>query len=130
MWRPAWLALYMGIEQFEAYDSGRAAALRDYFAYARENDLFLTYAIINPQADRSKPASGQPDEFLAARLCGQDSQGITVKGAKMLATSAIMANEVFVTSIQPLAPGDEPYALSFRCAYERERSENSFPEVL
>ena len=31
----------------------------------------------------------------------------------MLATSAIMANEVFVTCIQPLAPGDEPYALSF-----------------
>ena len=35
------------------------------------------------------------------------------KPAGMLATSAIMANEVFVTGIQPLAPGDEPYALSF-----------------
>ena len=105
--------MFMGIEQFEAFDAERAAALRDYFHYARENDLFLTYAIINPQADRSKAASSQSDEFLAVRLCGQDAHGITVKGAKMLATSAIMANEVFVTSIQPLAPGDEPYALSF-----------------
>ena len=105
--------MYMGIEQFEAYDPGRAAALRNYFEYARENDLFLTYAIINPHADRAKTASDQPDAFIAARLCGQDSQGITVKGAKMLATSAIMANEVLVTCIQPLAPGDEPYALSF-----------------
>ncbi len=105
--------MYMGIEQFEAFDAGRAAALRNYFHYARENDLFLTYAIINPQADRSKAAGSQSDAFLATRLCGQDDQGITVKGAKMLATSAIMANEVFVTSIQPLAPGDEPYALSF-----------------
>jgi 4-hydroxyphenylacetate 3-monooxygenase len=105
--------MYMGAEQFDAYDLERAAALREYFQYACRNDLFLTYAIINPQADRSKPASHQTDEFLATRLCGQNARGITVKGAKMLATSAIMANEVFVTSIQPLAAGDEPYALSF-----------------
>ena len=105
--------MYMGIAQFEAWDRDRAAALRNYFEYARANDLFLTYAIINPQADRTKAAGAQTDEFLAARLCGRDAHGITVKGSKMLATSAIMANEVFVTSIQPLAPGDEPYALSF-----------------
>ncbi len=105
--------LYMGIELFEAFDADRAAALRDYFLYAREKDLFLTYAIINPQADRSKAAGQQPDASLTVRLCGQSAHGITVKGAKMLATSAIMSNEVFVTSIQPLAPGDEPYALSF-----------------
>jgi 4-hydroxyphenylacetate 3-monooxygenase len=100
--------MYMGIEQFEAFDRDRAGVLRNYFHYARENDLFLTYAIINPHADRAKDIGSQP-----TRLCGQDAQGITVKGAKMLATSAIMANEVFVTSIQPLAPGDEPHALSF-----------------
>jgi 4-hydroxyphenylacetate 3-monooxygenase len=105
--------MYMGIEQFEAFDPERAEALRNYFYYARRNDLYLTYAIINPQADRSKAAHGQSDEFLAVRLCKKDAHGITVKGAKMLATSSIMANEVFVTCIQPLAPGDEPYALSF-----------------
>ena len=105
--------MYMGIDQFESFDAERAGALRQYFHYARRNDLFLTYAIINPQADRSQPASGQTDAFLATRLCSRDSRGITVKGAKMLATSSIMANEVFVTSIQPLRSGDEPYALSF-----------------
>src|SRR5690349_21015323 len=92
--------MYMGIAQFEAWDRDRAAALRNYFEYARANDLFLTYAIINPQADRAKAAGAQTDEFLAARLCGRDANGIVVKGSKMLATSAIMANEVFVTSIQ------------------------------
>jgi 4-hydroxyphenylacetate 3-monooxygenase len=103
--------MYMGIEQFESYDPKRAAALRDYYAFARDNDLFLTYVIINPQADRSKSLHEQGDHV--AHICGRDSAGITVKGAKMLGTSAIMANEVFVTSIQPLKPGDEPYALSF-----------------
>jgi len=103
--------MYMGIEQFEAYDAKRAAALRDYYVFARDNDLFLTYLIINPQADRSKSLHEQGDHV--ARICGRDPRGITVTGAKMLGTSAIMANEVFVTSIQPLKPGDEPYALSF-----------------
>jgi 4-hydroxyphenylacetate 3-monooxygenase len=104
--------MYMGIEQFEACDGKRADALRDYYAFARDNDLFLTYVIINPQADRSKGLAEQ-GEHPAARICERDSGGIVVQGAKMLGTSAIMANEVFVTTIQPLKPGEEPYALSF-----------------
>ncbi|TIQ82659.1 MAG: 4-hydroxyphenylacetate 3-monooxygenase, partial [Mesorhizobium sp.] len=39
--------------------------------------------------------------------------GLTIRGAKMLATGGIMANEVLVTCIQPLRDGDEPYAVSF-----------------
>lgn len=69
--------------------------------------------IINPQADRSKPASAQKDEFLTTGVVDRDEEGITVRGAKMLATGGIMANEVFVSCIQPLQPGDEKYALSF-----------------
>lgn len=105
--------MYMGLDVFEAYDPKRAAALSDYFKYARANDIYLTYVIINPQADRSKGASGQKDEFLTAGVVDRDAEGITVRGAKMLATGAIMANEVFVTCIQPLQPGDERYAVSF-----------------
>ena len=105
--------MYMGAEVFESFDPKRAEALRDYYRYARDNDLFLTYVIINPQAERSKSPHEQTDDRLTAHLCDQDSQGITVKGAKMLGTSAIMANEIFVTCIQPLVAGDEAYALSF-----------------
>jgi len=103
----------MGIEVFRAYDAKRAAALLDYFRYARDHDLFLTYVIINPQADRSKAAHEQADEDLTLGVVDEDEAGITVRGAKMLATSGIFANEVFVACIQPLAPGDERYAVSF-----------------
>src|SRR3546814_3072774 len=72
----------------------------------------LTYVIINPQADRSKAAHEQADEFLTAGIVDEDSSGLTLRGAKMLATSGIMANEVFVSCIQPLGPGDEKYAVS------------------
>ncbi|QPB21102.1 4-hydroxyphenylacetate 3-hydroxylase N-terminal domain-containing protein [Rhizobium sp. 007] len=105
--------MMMGIEVFQAYDPKRADALADYYRYARDNDLYLTYVIINPQADRSKSASQQQDGTLTAGVVDQDAEGLTIRGAKMLATGGIMANEVIVTCIQPLSQGDEPYAVSF-----------------
>ncbi|AWB25668.1 4-hydroxyphenylacetate 3-monooxygenase [Methylobacterium currus] len=105
--------MVMGLDVFEGYDRDRARALADYYTYARDNDLYLTYVIINPQADRSKSAAQQKDAFLTAGVVDEDAAGITVRGAKMLATGGIMANEVLVTCIQPLQPGDEPYAVSF-----------------
>ncbi|WP_321782406.1 4-hydroxyphenylacetate 3-hydroxylase family protein [Burkholderia pyrrocinia] len=105
--------MYMGIDLFEQYDPARAGALRDYYKYARDNDLFLTYVIVNPQGNQAKAAHEQEDKYLAVGIVDQDAEGITVRGAKMLATSGIMANEVFCTCIQPLREGDEMYALSF-----------------
>lgn len=105
--------LYMGLDVFEDYDRKRAAALADYYRYARDNSLYLTYVIINPQADRSKPASQQSGEYFTAGIVDRDMEGLTIRGAKMLATGSIMAHEVFVTCFQPLQPGDEKYAVSF-----------------
>jgi 4-hydroxyphenylacetate 3-monooxygenase len=105
--------MYMGLETFQQYDPQRADALAGYYRYARDNDIYLTYVIINPQADRSRTASQQADPFLTAGIVDRDTRGITIRGAKMLGTGAIMANEVLVTCIQPLQPGDEKYAVSF-----------------
>ena len=81
--------------------------------YAARNDLFLTYVIVNPQADRSKDWGDQVEE-LVAQIVDEDAAGLTIRGAKMLGTSSIMANEVFVANLQPLKPGEE--ALAFSCA--------------
>ncbi len=102
----------MSIEVFRRHGEARAKALLDYLRYATENDIFLTYVIINPQADRSKDWGAQQEE-LVARIVDEDSGGITVRGAKMLGTSSIMANEVFVANLQPLKPGEEDLAFSF-----------------
>ncbi|MEE9148959.1 MAG: 4-hydroxyphenylacetate 3-hydroxylase N-terminal domain-containing protein, partial [Candidatus Tectomicrobia bacterium] len=104
--------MVMGLEVFEQHSPERARALWDYFTYARDHDLFVTYIIVNPQANRAQGASGQADEFLAAAICDEDATGITIKGGKMLGTSTIMANEVLVSSIQPLKPGEEQYAFT------------------
>jgi 4-hydroxyphenylacetate 3-monooxygenase len=104
--------MVMGIEVFARHHTARAGALLEYFRYARDHDLFVTYVIVNPQADRARGVSEQADEFVAAAICDADSTGITIKGGKMLGTSTIMANEVLVTSIQPLRPGEEQYAFT------------------
>jgi len=103
----------MGLPVFEGYDPARAKALEAYYRYARDNDLYLTYVIINPQADRSKGAAEQADPFLTASVVDRDVEGITVRGAKMLATGGVVANEVLVATLQPLQRGEERYALSF-----------------
>lgn len=104
---------HMGIEVFEEHGRERADALRGYLEYASSRDLFLTYVIINPQSERSKDW-GEQQEELVARIVDEDSEGITVRGAKMLGTSSIMANEVFVANLQPLKAGEED--LAFCCA--------------
>jgi 4-hydroxyphenylacetate 3-monooxygenase len=103
----------MGLDVFASRSEARAKAFADYFDFASRSDLFLTYVIINPQADRSKDW-GEQDADLVARIVDEDAGGITIRGAKMLGTSTVMANEVFVANLQPLKPGEED--LAFCCA--------------
>jgi 4-hydroxyphenylacetate 3-monooxygenase len=103
----------MGLGIFQKHGPERAKALAGYFDEASRNDYFLTYVIINPQAERAKDW-GEQAEGLVARVVDEDSAGITVRGAKMLGTSSIMANEVLVANLQPLKPGEED--LAFSCA--------------
>jgi 4-hydroxyphenylacetate 3-monooxygenase len=72
--------------------------------------------INNVQGDRSKAFGdqGKNAEDMVARIVDEDASGITIRGAKLFATSAIMANEIFVGSGQPLRPGEEH--LAFSCA--------------
>ena len=104
--------MYMGLELFQASGDRYGRALSNYYEYARDNDLYLTYAIVNPQADRSKGPGEQANEFVAAGVVDEDGEGITIRGAKMLATACPMANEVMVASIQPLKEGEERYSFT------------------
>src|SRR6516225_9194954 len=77
----------MGIEVFRRHGEARAEALASYFDYISRNDLFLTYVIVNPQADRSKAwderdpgersAGGEP----AAAQAGRRGSGVLVRSA-------------------------------------------------
>ncbi|MDE9448302.1 4-hydroxyphenylacetate 3-monooxygenase, partial [Xenorhabdus bovienii] len=100
---------------FESYSQERADALRNYFAHVSEKDLYLTHALVNPQGDRSKtPGEHSQNIYHTLGLVEKNAQGIIVRGSKMLATGAPLADEVLIGVHNPLKPGvDERYALSF-----------------
>ena len=108
--------MMMGIEVFEQHDARGADAFRRWYDYVSRNDLYLTYVINNVQGDRSKAFGSQGEKAadMVAHIVDEDAAGITIRGAKLFATGAIMANEIFVGSGQPLKPSEEH--LAFSCA--------------
>ncbi|HTY76265.1 MAG TPA: 4-hydroxyphenylacetate 3-hydroxylase N-terminal domain-containing protein [Candidatus Bathyarchaeia archaeon] len=84
-----------------------------YHAWLRDRDLYAAYVIIPPHIDRSRPAHQQEDPHLYAGVVEERSDGIVVSGAQMLGTGGAIADEMFMSCIVPLVPGDENYALSF-----------------
>jgi 4-hydroxyphenylacetate 3-monooxygenase len=85
--------------------------IRRYYEHVREHDLCLTHTLLNPQANRSVGPSQQADPFLAARIAEQNSRGIVLRGARMLATLPT-ADEimVFPSTLLRTGPEDAPYA--------------------
>ncbi|SCW33485.1 4-hydroxyphenylacetate 3-monooxygenase [Paenibacillus tianmuensis] len=87
--------------------------VHNYYKKARDEDLFVTYVIIPPQVDRSKAAYEQEEKYLPVGVLEERKDGIVVRGSQMLGTSAAVSNDLFVSCITPLRPGDEDYAVSF-----------------
>jgi 4-hydroxyphenylacetate 3-monooxygenase len=83
-----------------------------YYEHVRDHDLYESYVIIHPQIDRSRPAHQQADPTLYAGVVGERDGGIVVRGAQMLGTGSALSNEVLLSCILPLRPGDENYAIS------------------
>lgn len=83
-----------------------------YYEQARDQDLYLSYAIIHPQIDRLKPPHEQASDHLYASIVEENDKGVVVRGAQMLGTGSAISNHVFVSCILPLPKGAEDYAIS------------------
>jgi 4-hydroxyphenylacetate 3-monooxygenase len=100
------------LELFAKADQKYADNVYRFYEHARDHHLFGSYAIVQPQIDRSKPAHEQEDPYLAAGVYEERPDGIVLRGAQMLATSGAVSDYLFLSVIQPLRPGDENYAIS------------------
>ncbi len=91
-----------------------ARNIQEYYEYIRENDLLLTHTLINPQVNRSVGPSKQADPFIAARIVEKTSEGVVIRGARMLATLPI-ADEIVVYPSTVVRSGqdDMPYSIAF-----------------
>jgi anthranilate 3-monooxygenase (FAD)/4-hydroxyphenylacetate 3-monooxygenase len=88
-----------------------------YYEHVRENDLFLTHVLINPQIDRSRTSAEQEEPFLHLGKVGETAEGIVVRGAKMLGTMAPITEELVCFPWGGgIAQGDDAYAVGFAIA--------------
>ncbi|MGH3438104.1 MAG: 4-hydroxyphenylacetate 3-hydroxylase family protein [Sciscionella sp.] len=97
---------------FARADRAYADNVVRFYNFAAENDIYAVYTIVPPQIDRSKPAHQQADKHLYAGVKEERDGGIVIKGAQMLGTGAAIADWIHLSSIVPLRPGDEDYAIS------------------
>jgi 4-hydroxyphenylacetate 3-monooxygenase oxygenase component len=88
--------------------------LTNYYNHCKKNDLFLTHAIVNPQTDRSKNSAQQDNPYAHLGIVDKNSDGLVVRGAKMLATHGPTADEIIVYPLPgSVAAGEEKFALAF-----------------
>ena len=86
-----------------------------YYKHARDNDLYVAYAVLPPQAARD------PNFYLkqnlpvpTLRVVREEDDGVVISGMKMLATGAVFANDIWIGNVIPLAP--EQKKESITCA--------------
>jgi len=81
-----------------------------FYERMRDEHLYLSYAIVPPQIDRSKRPHQQSDPTLYAGVVKERDDGIVISGAQQLATGGVLSDFIQLSCIHPLLPGDENYA--------------------
>jgi 4-hydroxyphenylacetate 3-monooxygenase len=97
---------------FAAGGKNFAENLQRFYRKLRDEHLYVTYAIVPPQIDRSKPAHKQADPTLYAGVTKETDAGIYISGGQQLATGGVYSDWLQVSTIHPMQPGDEAYAFN------------------
>ncbi|SET59981.1 4-hydroxyphenylacetate 3-monooxygenase [Oceanobacillus limi] len=107
----------MGVNNrlFAEADPRFAENARNYYEYARENDISLTHTLIHPQVNRAKMQHQQKDANVALHLVEERDDGIIVDGIRLLATQGGITDEilVFPSTVKKAGELDDPYSLAF-----------------
>ena len=88
--------------------------LTAYYKFMRDQDVFAAHAVVPPQGSRD-PAYYQREtrNTQACRVIKECDDGLIVSGMKMLATGAILADEIWIGNLLPLAPENAAEAVTF-----------------
>lgn len=110
-------------EMADTHDQGFGENILSYWRYIRDNDLYLSYAVVPPAGAKGTEAVATPQaggqgktewaENAGLRVVKEDDSGVTVWGFKILATGSVISDEVLIGNVLPLSPGQESYAITF-----------------
>ena len=100
-------------EIFDKYGTGFSKNILDYYRYIRDNDLYVAYAVVPPAGAKSADTLSTAKQTAAPgskwgenaglKVVKEDDAGVTLWGFKILATGAVLADEVLIGNYQPLA---------------------------
>ncbi len=101
---------------FNDLRQGTGDLLQSYYRKARREDLYMSHAVTNPQGSRragdEMDVAGIVSPTL--RVVGEDDEGVTINGLKMIGTGSVYCHETWVGNLQPVPPGQE--AETITCA--------------
>ncbi|MGE0703470.1 MAG: 4-hydroxyphenylacetate 3-hydroxylase family protein [Vicinamibacterales bacterium] len=99
---------------FDANRQGFAANLLGYWEHARKRDLYLSYAVIQPQSLRDPKLSQRAGaDAPTLRVVREDDAGVVVSGMKMIATAGAFSHDIWIGNILPLAPARLAESITF-----------------
>lgn len=102
---PDYKASFLGhLNAYSDYYVGFEDNAKAWYRKASKDLPFVNHTVINPQMDRSKPLHENKDVFV--RVVKERDDGIIVKGAKMVGTSAALTHYNFVANYGPKSLGD------------------------
>jgi 4-hydroxybutyryl-CoA dehydratase/vinylacetyl-CoA-Delta-isomerase len=87
--------------------------LKNWLKEAQERDITLSGALTDPKGDRTKLPSEQIDSDMSLHIVKENSDGIIVKGAKVMICGVAAANEIFIMPGMGYKDSDKDYAVSF-----------------
>lgn len=112
---PDYIASFVtGMALRPEYFEDRSDNLLSIYDHMRKNDTYAAHAIVSPQAVRDpKYYQQKGSESPCCRVVREEEDGVVVSGMKMLATGGILADEIWVGNILPLAPDALAESITF-----------------
>ncbi len=87
--------------------------LLSYYAHLKKNDVYPVYAVLPPQAARDPEYYERQNlPIPSLQVVNEEDDGIVVSGMKMLATGGVLANEIWIGNLIPLASSQTKQAVT------------------
>jgi 4-hydroxyphenylacetate 3-monooxygenase len=95
--------LAMDAAVLDRLHQGFGQNLLRYYEHARKNDLYLSFAVTPASGRKSADLfPGQQRDDPNLQVVAEDDLGVVVSGMKMLATSAVYADEILIGNLTPI----------------------------
>ncbi|HEX6266323.1 MAG TPA: 4-hydroxyphenylacetate 3-hydroxylase N-terminal domain-containing protein [Burkholderiales bacterium] len=90
-----------------------ASHLLEFYEHIRKTDAYVVYAVVPPQAARNPEFYSRRNiPVPALSVVREEDDGLVISGMKMLATGAVLADEIWLGNVIPLAPDQKKQAIT------------------